>query len=172
MNDYLMIGTVLKPQGVRGECKVRSWAADISLFESWSLLYLKTASGFTPVQFQVSRIRDGFVYAHLNGSSTADEAEQYRGTDLYIDRGHAAPAEEGADLIADLIGCTARDENGKAIGILTDVLQYGTVDIWVFKTETGTLMAPALLSVFPSVDTEAGTIHVMKEKLEEVAVIS
>ena len=172
MNDYLMIGTVLKPQGIRGECKIRSWAADIRLFETWHVLFMKVPDGFTPVPVRVSRVHDGFVYARLGVSSTAGDAEQYRGVNLYVDREHAAPAGEGAALIADLIGCVARDEDGNEIGVLKDVLQYGTVDTWVFQTSTGTLMAPALLSVFPNVDPENNTIDVIKDKLEEVAVRS
>ena len=172
MNDYLMIGTVLKPQGVRGECKIRSWAADISLFDTWSELYVGTPHGFQPVSLQVIRIQDDFVFARLNGSASADDAEKYRGVELYIDRAHAAPEEEGSNLIADLLGCVARDEDGNEIGVLTDVLQYGTVDTWVFKTKTGSLMAPALLSVFPKVDIVKRAIQVAREKLEEVAVRS
>ena len=64
------------------------------------------------------------------------------------------------------------DENGTEIGVLTDVLQHGTVDTWVFRTASGTLMAPALLSVFPAVDPENKAIDVIRERLEEVAVRS
>ena len=158
MNDYLMIGEVLKPQGVRGECKLRSYAADIELFHRWHTLYRKTGIGFEPVSVRVARIRDGFVYAFLNGSASAEEAEAFRGTDLYVDRAHAAPAEDGAVLIADLIGCEARDENDEAIGTLTDVLQYGTVDTWVFKTAGGTLMAPALLPLILMLALRVGVL--------------
>ena len=172
MNDYLMIATVLKPQGIRGECKLRSYAADIERFRSWHTLFRKTAAGFEPVSFRFTGIRNGFVFACLDGSDNADRAESFRGTDLYIDRAHAAPVRDGEVLIADLIGCEARDEQGELIGSLTDVLQYGTVDTWVFKTTSGTLMAPALLSVFPTVDPENKAIGVIKEKLEEVAVRS
>ena len=172
MDDFLMIGTVLKPQGVRGECKIRSWAADIGLYRSWKMLYIKTMDGFKPVSLVITRISDGFVFAHLNDSVSANDAEQFRGCDLYVSRKEAAPVEEGATLIADLIGCVARDESGTEIGVLTDVLQYGTVDTWVFRTSSGTLMAPALLSVFPTVNPESKSILVVKEKLEEVAVRS
>ena len=172
MDDFLMIGTVLKPQGVRGECKIRSWAADISRFNTWKVLHRKTADGFIPVAIEVTRISDGFVFAHLDRSASANDAEKYRGADLYVDRKNAAPAKEGATLIADLIGCVARDEEGTEIGVLTDVLQYGTVDTWVFRTGEGTLMAPALRAVFPEVDAENKTIRVIRERLEEVAVRS
>lgn len=172
MNDYLMIAAVLKPQGVRGECKLRSYAADIEMFRRWQTLYRKTAAGYEPVSVRIAGIRDGFVYAFLDGSDSADAAETFRGTELYVDRDHAAPTQEGADLIADLIGCEARDEAGEAVGILTDVLQYGTVDTWVFRTGTGTLMAPALRAVFPEVDTAGRKILVIRDRLEEVAVRS
>ena len=172
MNDYLLIATVLKPQGVRGECKLRSYAADIELFRRWQTLYRKAADGYEPVSVRTARIRDGFVYAFLDGSDSADAAEAFRGCDLYVDRAHAAPLEEGAVLIADLIGCEARDENGEVIGTLTDVLQYGTVDTWVFQTGTGTLMAPALKSVFPEVDAAGRKILTVRDRLEEVAVRS
>ena len=172
MNDYLMIATVLKPQGVRGECKLRSYAADIELFHRWHTLYRKEAAGYEPVSVRIARIRDGFVYAFLNGSDSADAAEAFRGTDLYVDRAQAAPLAEGAVLIADLIGCEACDEAGTVIGTLTDVLQYGTVDTWVFQTGTGTLMAPALRAVFPEVDTAGRKILAVRDRLEEVAVRS
>ena len=75
-------------------------------------------------------------------------------------------------LIADLIGCEACDETGAVIGTLTDVLQYGTVDTWVFQTGTGTLMAPALRAVFPEVDAAGRKILAVRDRLEEVAVRS
>ena len=34
-----MIGVVLKPQGIRGEIKIKPYAADVSLFEEWKTLY-------------------------------------------------------------------------------------------------------------------------------------
>ena len=33
--EYLLIGTVLKPQGIHGECKIKSYAADVDSFQQW-----------------------------------------------------------------------------------------------------------------------------------------
>ena len=170
MQSYLMIGTVLKPQGIRGEVKIKPYAARVEMFSSWKNLFLEDKGAYTLVSLKVTRIHEGFVYAYLADSKSADDAEAFRGRDLYIDRAHAAPAEDGAVYIADLIGCEAVDEEGNAVGTLTDVLQHGSVDTWVFKTVSGTLMAPALLAVFPQVDAAARRILVVAEKLREVAV--
>ena len=170
MQDYLMIGVVLKPQGIHGECKIKPYAADLDLFSSWKKLYLESSGVYTPVPCAVSRVHDGFVYAVIGDCANADDAEKYRGRNLYIDRSHAAHPEDGAFFIADLIGCEAMDASGNIIGVLSDVLQYGPVDTWVFRTPEGTMMAPALLAVFPEVDPEKRRITVIPEKLREVAV--
>lgn len=169
--EFLLIGTVLKPQGIHGECKIKPYASREDMFFSWKTLYQEDHGDYKPLKLKTERIHGGFVYAYLAGSTSANEAEAFRGLDLYIDRAHAAPAESGSDYIADLLGCEAAAEDGSPVGTLTDVLQYGSVDTWVFRTPDGrTMMAPALLSVFTAVDTEEGRISVCVEKLREVAV--
>ena len=170
MTDFLMIGEVLKPQGLRGECKIRPYAADLSLFETWPVLYRKTKDGeYISLSLTLRRIHEGFVYAVLGDCRSPEDAERLRGEKLYIDRAHAAPLEEGAVYIADLIGCRAVDEHGRELGTLTDVLQHGSVDTWVFSGPRP-FMAPALLEVFPEVDPERKQISVLSSRLEEVAV--
>ena len=171
MQEYLMIGVVLKPQGIRGECKIRSYAADPERFRAWKTLYLQEGDVFTPLPLRVHRIQDGFVYAFPGSCSTPEDAEKLRGRELFIHRSQAASPEEGGTLIADLLGCEAIDEQGQAIGTLTDVLQHGAVDTWVFRTPAGgTLMAPALLAVFPEVNAGEKRIRVRAARLAEVAV--
>ena len=57
------------------------------------------------------------------------------------------------------------------MGVLIDVLQYGTVDTYVFRTKHGSLMAPALKAVVVETDVENRKIVVDRERLEEVAVL-
>ena len=169
MQDYLMIGTVLKPQGVRGECKIKPYAADLDLFSSWKTLYLSEKDSYHPLSCEVTRIHDGYVYARLGDSVSADDAEHFRGQSLYIDRAHAASPDKNGHLIADLLGCHAVSPSGDDLGELTDVLQNGSVDTWVFRSSGKRWMAPALLEAFPQVDVESRRILVNPERLQEVA---
>jgi len=169
MTDYLMVGEVLKPQGLKGECKIRSCASDISLFGTWNVLYRQDREGWIPLPFSLNRIQDDFIYGTLAGCASPEDVERFRGCKLYIDRAHAAPLEDGAVYIADLLGCRAVDENGQELGVLTDVLQHGTVDTWVFSGKRP-FMAPALINVFPEVDPDQKLIRVVTDRLEEVAV--
>ena len=123
-----------------------------------------------PLKAHCSGVHDGFAYLTLEGVTDRDGAEALRGAQLWIDRGHAAQLPEDACYVCELIGCRAVDESGAELGTLTDVLQYGSVDTYVFQTPRGSMMAPALKRVFPQVDVEERVIHVNAGALDEVAV--
>ena len=50
MNEYLMIGEVLKPQGIKGEVKVKPFAANHDDFRRWKTLYIKQGESYAPVK--------------------------------------------------------------------------------------------------------------------------
>ncbi len=170
VNAYFLVGEILKPQGIHGECKVKPYAADTESFRTWKTLYFRKGDTYSPVKCECTRIHDGFVYMRMEGCTTPEDVERVRGESLYVDREHAAQLEEGEYYIADLLGCEAVDEKGEVIGKLKDILQYGTVDTYVFTTPKGTMMAPALERVFPKTDIAEKRILVCRERLDEVAV--
>ncbi len=170
LTPYLLIGEVLKPQGVRGEAKLRCDASDPALCLTWDTLYLKKGEAYTPIGVRFSRVQDGIGYATFEGCARPEDVEKLRSESLYIDRAHAAPLAEGEYYLCDLYGCHAVDEAGNEIGVLTNVLQYSSTDIYVFSTPKGEMMAPALPEVFTSVDVAADRIEVCAARLEEVAV--
>ena len=171
LTPYFQVGEVLKPQGVRGEAKLAVWAQNPEDFKRWKTLYLRNGDAYEPIEARCSRVHDGFAYVTLGGCTTPEDVEKLRGASVYIDRAHASPLPEGMVYIADLMGCRAVDEEGRELGILTDVLQHGPTDIYVLRTpKGGTLMAPALPAVFVEKDVEAGLLRVCRERLDEVAV--
>ena len=170
MTEYMQVAEVLKPQGIRGEAKLKVYAANPDSFMKWKTLYRRQGDAYTPVGARCSRVADGFAYVTLDGCEKPEDVERLRGEFLYIDRAHAERLAKDAVYIADLIGCRAVDGEGVEIGTLTDVLQHGPVDVYVFKTPRGTMMAPAILAAFPEVDVENGRILVDRERLNEVAV--
>lgn len=171
MTEFMMIGEVLKPQGVRGEAKVRSYASDPDSFKRWNTLYLLRDGAYMPVAARCSRVNDGFAYVTLDGCANPDDVEKLRGQQLYIDRAHAARLRAGEVYVCDLIGCEAVTADGTVLGKLTDVLQNSPVDVYVFKTPSGSMMAPALKAVFTEVDVEGRRIVTDVERLNEVAVV-
>lgn len=168
--EYLLIGQVLRPQGIRGQVKVRPDTDDPARFQALDTVYLKEGADYKPVRVDEVSVRDGDVFLRLDGAETRDQAEKQRNLMLYIDRAHAVQLEENESFICDLIGCEVRDTKGNVLGTVIDVLQPGGNDVYVVKTPKGEMLLPALLHIIPSVHTKEGYITVDESRLHEAAV--
>ena len=171
LDEYLIIGEILKPQGVKGEVKVRPITCDPSRFEGLNRVFFKDDAGvFAPEKIKVIRVDPDAVYLTVKGYADRTEAEKLRGKLLYVDRASAARLPEGAEFICDLIGCVATDDSGRLIGTLSDVMQPGAGDVYVFQGPMGEVLVPALKSVFLEVDVKNKRMLLSTARLSEVAV--
>ena len=166
--EYLLLGEIVRPQGIRGEVKVKHYTDDPYRFEELETVYLKRGNEYQPVGVVDARVQKDDVYLALEGVEDRNEAEKLRGVELWVDRENAVELDEDQVFIADILGAKAYDTKGNEIGTLKDVLTPGGVDVFVFKTKKGTLMTPALKEVLLVMDAEEGRIVLDEVKLEEV----
>lgn len=170
LSEYLMIGEITKPQGVRGEVKVRPCTCDPARFEGLTTVYVEKDGGYAPLNVAVNRLGGDAVFMNVEGVADRDAAERLRGTRLYIDRAHAVQLDEDTNFLADLIGLRGAVSDGRDLGKLTDVLQPGGNDVYVFNGPLGEVLVPALKSVVAKVDLQAGEMLLDGARLDEVAV--
>ena len=172
LSEYLLVGQVLKPQGIKGQVKVRPDTDDPGRFEDLEFVYRKNQEQFERISIDEALVRPDGVFLRLAGAQTRDDAEAQRGWMLYVDRDHAVRLGENETFICDLIGCRVLDTHGEELGTVTDVLQPGGNDVYVIKTPKGEMLLPALKHVIPDVDVQSGTVTVDERRLPEVAVCS
>ncbi|MDD3213955.1 MAG: ribosome maturation factor RimM [Eubacteriales bacterium] len=167
---YLLLGTIVKPQGIRGEVKLRHETGDPERFLDLETVYFHRGGRYEPVSVLSARVSGADAFLLLEGVADRDAAEKLRGEEIYIDRAHARPLAEGEVFIADMIGVKATDGEGREIGTLTDVLQNGGTDVLVFSTPRGTMMAPFLKRLVTSLAPAEGRMTLDTQTLSEVAV--
>lgn len=172
LSEYLQIGEVLRPQGIKGLVKVRPDTDDPYRFEDLDFVYIKTAKGYEEAEISDVSIRDDGVYLRLNDVQDRNEAEKQRGIVLYVDRAHARELEEGETFICDIIGCKAVDLDGNELGVVKDVMQPGGNDVYVIKCPKGEMLLPAVKHAVPEIDVENGIMKIDAARLPEVAVCS
>ena len=74
---------------------------------------------------------------------------------LEIDRKDAIPLEEGEYFIADLLESEVYTDEGEELGILEDIFNTGSNDIYVVKNELGkSILLPRIKDVFKEIDVE------------------
>lgn len=170
LSTHLLIGEVLKPQGIRGEIKVKPITCDPERFYDLEQVFFARGGEYQPVKVLSARVDANGAYLHLEGVSDRNQAEALRGELLYVDREHAVQLPEDAEFICDLIGCHGTDSEGRDLGELTDVMQPGGNDVYVFNGPLGEVLVPALKDVVVRVDVRAREILFDARRLGEVAV--
>ena len=167
--EHLLIGEITKPQGIRGEVKVRHYPDDPDRFYDLETVLIPDGAAFREIAVTGVRVNGDDVFLTLEGIADRNEAEKMRGLKLYVDRAHARELPEDEVFIADIIGLPAFDTKGNPIGTLTEVRTPGGVDVFVFKTPKGNLMTPGLKDVLQEVNVEEGRIVLNEVRLAEVS---
>ena len=169
--EYLQIGEIVRPQGIRGEVKLRAMTSDPGRYARLDTVYLLENGSYRAVRVLSGRAQQGFAYLKLDGVNDRNQAEALRGRGVFVDRAHAIELGEDENFVCDLIGLQAVDTKGAPLGTLRDVLTPNAVcDVYVFDTPRGELMIPALRRVVREVDLDAGRIVLDEAVLPEVAV--
>ena len=167
--DYLLLGEIVRPQGIRGEVKVRHYTDDPERFYDLDVVFLKRGESYEEKNVEDARVQGDDVYLKLEGIDDRNEAEKLRNLQLWVDRDNAVELGEDEVFIADILGAKAFDTKGNQLGVLRDVLTPGGVDVFVLKTPKGNLMFPALKEVLLEMNADEGKLVLDENKLEEVA---
>lgn len=163
--EYLTIATIVKPQGIRGEVKVKVYLDDVEILKSIKQVYI---SGEKYAVLNVRGAGD-IAYIALRGIADRNAAELLRGRDIEALREDCPPLPEGRYYIGDLTGCKVVASSGEAIGEVTSVTPART-DIFTLATPRGEVSFAAAEGVILEVDIEKKIITVNKKRFKEVSV--
>jgi 16S rRNA processing protein RimM len=148
----IALAAVAGAHGVKGELRLKLFSDSFESLARHQKLYVGGA------ERRLLAIRDSgkAAVARFDGISDRSAAEALRGSLVEIDRSALPPLEEGEYYHADLIGLDAVDRNGKVIGTVAAVENYGAGDLLEVELGTGTT---ALIPFRPGIaDLEAGRI--------------
>ena len=163
--EKLEVFEVVKPQGIKGELKVRILADGF-----FSVNKLKNIYSLNGEICAVKAIRDagnGFAYIFINGVTSRDGAELLRGKVYYALRSDIK-RQKDAYFIVDLIGLTVYEGQNNKLGTVVDVMQ-SNVDMFKIKDDAGKfLYIPHLKKLEPKVDLTNKTISFLSEELKDV----
>jgi 16S rRNA processing protein RimM len=159
------MGVILGAHGVRGQAKVKSFAArsvDIAAYGP-----LEDASGARKFRLRVIAGKnhhraDGLVLVSIDGIDNREAAEALKGVELYVERAEL-PAILDADTYyaADLVGLSAFARSGAPLGRIENVADFGAG--WVLEISgghQGEFAVPFSNAFVPSVDLERGQIFI------------
>lgn len=166
---YFSVGYVLKPQGLKGEVKIKPLTDTLDRFDEIKQILLKETDGsFKGVNILSRRYMKEWVILLLEGFDNKDLAEQLRGKSLWIPRSMAKPLTKDNYFIADLIGCKVESVTGTPLGVVSEVIKTGSNDVFVVACEGKDILIPALKKIVIQVDIELGRIVIDSNEIKEL----
>ena len=162
----LVLAEVLKPQGIRGELKVKTYTDAPEDVKAFGTVYIEDKP-YKILSFRVGN--DGAAYMGLRGIPDRNAAELFRGKKLEGDRDDAPELEEGQYYIVDVIGLSCETEEGEVLGIVKDVKNLSS-DVYTIEKAGKQILFPAVKGVVKKVDLENQKLIVDKKIFDEIVV--
>ena len=137
MNDSgerrIALAAVAGAHGIKGELRLKLFSDSVLSLSRYEKLHVGG------VERRLLAIRDTgkTAVARLEGIDDRSAAEALRGSLIEVDRSALPPLEEGEYYHADLIGLAAVDRDGKAIGTVAAIENYGAGDLLEIEDQQG-----------------------------------
>ncbi|MBV8093680.1 MAG: 16S rRNA processing protein RimM [Acetobacteraceae bacterium] len=156
----LLLGQIGRPHGVRGLVRVQSFTADPGNLTAYGplsddhgrqLMLRWNGEGVAAV----SVFEDG-EWRPVTDRTSAESLANQR---LYLDRAKLPPTQDEEFYFADLVGLVARDPDGKPVGKVLAVHDYGAgASLEITSPGTAAMIVPFTRTCVPVVDLARGWV--------------
>src|SRR5689334_8853228 len=122
--NRVCVGQFAGAHGVRGLVRIRSFTEEPMHVAAYGPV--EDEAGTRHFRITAKSMAKGTVIAEVEGIDDRDAAQLLNGTRLYVSRDRLPPIEETDEFYqADLIGCAAFDTDGRELGTVHAVHDFG-----------------------------------------------
>jgi 16S rRNA processing protein RimM len=159
MQRDVLLAAILGAHGLKGEVRVKTFTATIETLGAYGPLHAKDGRRFTLAALRPGR--DGEAVAAFAEIADRTAAESLKGTELFVARDKLPELDGGAFYHADLVGLEAHDSEGRRIGKVLSVQNYGAGDVLAIAADSGDEILIAFTHAnVPEIDVKSGRLTV------------
>lgn len=167
--DYLVVGKIGAPYGVRGWSKLISFTeqpANLFDYDPWytnpknNKDAFATDGGWIIAPVTEAKTHGKGLVAKFKGCEDREAAARLTGQEIAIRRDQLPPAAEGEYYWGDLKGLAVVTVDGVPLGIVDHLLETGANDVLVVQGDRQRLIPYVMGPIVKAVDLEAGTLQV------------
>lgn len=160
--EMIKIGVIVKPFGIRGEMKVKSFTDFIEeRFGKGKTVSLQVQGEFVSMKIQQCKEHKGMVLLQFEGKDNINDIEQYSGCEIYIDKTELHQLEKGSYYFFELKDMKVIDEQDQLIGTVLQVEESPAQNLLRIQKEDGsTCLVPFIPTFILNVDKLKKTIRI------------
>ncbi len=137
------------PFGIKGWIKAKAYTEDPASIANYGLVSFLLAGAWVSREIVAANEHKGSVIVKLEGVIDRNQAELYRGLDIYVRRDQFEELDDGTYYQRDLLNLTVKNLENETLGTVCDFMETGASTVLVLKTlESGQLVSKERLVPF------------------------
>ena len=156
MSRDVLLGVIIGAKGLKGEVKVKAFTQSPQNIGAYGPLHAKDGRTFGVAS--VRPAKDGAIVA-FKGIDDRNSAERLKGVELFVARDALPTADDDEFYHADLIGLRAEDTEGRAMGTVRALHNFGAGNVLELLRDDGDeVFLPFTREVAREIDIDGGRI--------------
>lgn len=165
--DRVCLGVVTGAQGIKGEVRVKVFAADAEALGAYGPLEDDDGAR----RFRIERMRpaNDAMVVKFAGTGDRNQAEALKGTRLFVARAMLPEPDEEEWYHADLVGLAVETADGARLGTVSGIHDFGAGDLVEVARDDGAAseLVPFTREYVPVVDVSGGRLVVVLPQMME-----
>ena len=151
----MLIGKIVGIHGIKGTNKLRSYAESLSVFLPGRSILVRDLRG-REASYEIHWVKPhtGTPLVSFKGITDCDQAKTLIGAELFIPQSELPELDEDTYYWYDLIGIEVVTMTGEFLGRIESIIETGSNDVYVVKSNEKEVLIPALESVVLDIDLE------------------
>jgi 16S rRNA processing protein RimM len=160
---FLEVGRIRRSHGVKGEMILEIFSEGLNHFKKGKKLYI--GQHHQPLTIESTRSHDDLLLIKFEGIDTPEDLAGFRNKLAYVPASQLPLLPEGEHYFYQLIGLEAVDQQGRSLGLITEIIQTGSAPVYVVTSTDGNeQLFPAIPDVVKKIDIEARKIIIQPQE--------
>lgn len=166
LTDQLAIGKLIKPFGLSGGIKVKSFSGEMDHFLGLTGHTISLQNGELELCINVMRVeqKGDILVMYFQGYNSPEEVAKIRGYEIWVPRNLAAPLTEGEFYMADLMNCRV-EYQGTVVGLVVGYFEGAQMILEIQNSEGAILYIPFISVFVGNIDLHNKCIELLDDRL-------
>ncbi len=165
LRDLILIGHVIRPQGIAGLLRIVSYAQSReTFFQAGSVFIDKGHSEFEERKVIDIKSHGSSYVLRLSGLNSIEQAEIFRAARIFIRKDSLIKRDEDEFFYYELLGLNVYLSTGQYLGVVKEIFPTGSNDVYVVESQEKEYLIPAIHQVIKEINIAQKRIVILPIK--------
>ena len=154
-SELINVGQILGPHGTDGALKIRSFTDVPTRFSPGNIIHIKNNSHSIIESYS---LRKDQLVIRLTGLDSIKEVEQLAGHWVQSECSLSPTLEQNEFFHYQLLGLLVYSESGEELGIIKEIIQTGSNDVYILQNGAIEILLPEISDVLREIELADGCL--------------